>query len=130
MEFHIGREDNGNQFRYAICSCHGCNVFKHNRCIIQGNSEQKKEAYIMSDAQIHITCPRCNYSDTTSMPIGKYNEAVYQPCSTSDDEEDHNLKDQISCENCHNGFDFYWCAGHTATENDTRTIRERYEFKG
>ena len=78
MEFHIGREDNGNQFRYAKCSCHCCNVFKHNRCIIRGNSEQKKGAYIMSDAQIHITCPRCNYSNTTSMPIGKYDEVVYQ----------------------------------------------------
>jgi len=55
------------------------------------------------------------------MPIGKYNEAEYQPCSTSDDEEDHNMKDQITCENCHNGFDFYWCAGHTTIENDTRS---------
>jgi len=26
MEFQFGQEDNGNQFRYAICSCHGYNV--------------------------------------------------------------------------------------------------------
>jgi len=26
MEFHIGQEENGNQFNYAICSCPGCNV--------------------------------------------------------------------------------------------------------
>lgn len=26
MEFHIGQEDNGNKFHYAICSCPGCEV--------------------------------------------------------------------------------------------------------
>lgn len=26
MDFHIGQEDNGNQFDYAVCSCPGCKV--------------------------------------------------------------------------------------------------------
>ena len=28
------------------------------------------------------------------------------------------MRDQIRCDNCHNNFDFYWCAVHTTTENN------------
>ena len=26
MDFHGGKEDTGNQFRYAVCSCPSCNI--------------------------------------------------------------------------------------------------------
>jgi hypothetical protein len=26
MDFRAGKEDTGNQFRYAICSCPACNI--------------------------------------------------------------------------------------------------------
>jgi hypothetical protein len=67
----------------------------------------------------HITCPQCNYSNMATAPISKYKEVVYQPCNDNEGKQDHNMKDQIKCESCHNRFDFYWCAGHTMMENDT-----------
>lgn len=74
----------------------------------------------MSDTQrIMISCPQCNYSNGVPVTIPKYKEIVYQPCNDNNVQQDHNKKDQIKCENCHNNFDFYWCEGHTVVENDT-----------
>jgi|SRR5687768_6527312 len=89
MEFHIGQEENGNQFNYAICSCPGC--------------------------------PQCNYSNTATSSIAKYKEVVYQPCNDIEGQQDHNIKDQMRCDNCHNSFEFYWCAGHNMVENNARS---------
>jgi hypothetical protein len=76
----------------------------------------------MSDAQeIHIACPQCNYSNAAAIPIAKYKEAVYQPCNQNEGQQEHNKKDHIRCENCHNSFDFYWCAGHSMVKNDTHS---------
>ena len=32
------------------------------------------------------------------------------------------MKDQIKCDNCHNSFDFFWCAGHTIMENNAKSL--------
>jgi hypothetical protein len=66
-----------------------------------------------------IACPQCNFSNIATCPNAKYKEVVYQPCNDNEGQkEDHNMIDQIRCDNCHNNFDFYWCAGHTTTENN------------
>lgn len=74
----------------------------------------------MSDArEVHIACSQCNHTNAVPIPISKYEELVYQPCSDKEGQQDHNKKDQITCENCKNTFDFYWCAGHPIRENVT-----------
>ena len=65
-----------------------------------------------------IACPQCNFSNIATCPNAKYKEVVYQPCNDNEGQKDHNMRDQIRCNNCHNNFDFYWCAGHTTTENN------------
>jgi len=52
-------------------------------------------------------------------PIPKYKEVVYQPCNENGGKQNHNMKDQIRRDSCHNSFDFYWCGGHIIKENDT-----------
>ena len=75
----------------------------------------------MSDVlEFHISCPQCNYSNIATTSIAKYKEVVYQPCNDNEDQQDHNMKDQIRCDNCHKSFDFYWCAGHTVSENNEK----------
>lgn len=69
--------------------------------------------------EFHITCPHCSYSNIATAPTSKYKEAVYQPCNENDGKQDHNMKGQIKCASCHNRFEFYWCAGHPANQNDT-----------
>lgn len=64
-----------------------------------------------------IACPQCNFSNMATCPDEKYKEVVYQPCNDNEGQKDHNIRDQIRCDNCHNNFDFYLCAGHTTTEN-------------
>ena len=64
-----------------------------------------------------IACPQCNFSNIVTCPDEKYKEVVYQPCNDNEGQKNHNMRDQIRCDNCHNYFDFYWCAGHTTTEN-------------
>lgn len=66
--------------------------------------------------EFYIACPQCNFSNKTIAPA-KYKEVVYQPCNNIEDQEDHNIRDQIICDNCHNNFDFYWCAGHKIKGN-------------
>lgn len=66
-----------------------------------------------------VECPQCSYSNTAIAPMSKYKEVVYQPCNDDEGQQDHNMKDQIRCDSCHNRFDFYWCAGHAVMENDT-----------
>ena len=75
----------------------------------------------MSDVlEFHISCPQCNYSNVATTSTAKYKEVVYQPCNDNEGQQDHNMKDQIRCDNCHNSFDFYWCAGHTVNENNAK----------
>jgi len=75
----------------------------------------------MSDVlEFHISCPQCNYSNIATTSIAKYKEVVYQPCNDNEGQQVHNMKDQIRCDNCHNSFDFYWCAGHTVNENNAK----------
>jgi hypothetical protein len=96
------------------------NLFKPHGRVMQILSITTVEDVIMSHTQeIHIVCPQCNYSNAASIPSAKYREAVYQPCNQDEDQYDHNRKDHIRCENCHNSFDFYWCAGQSKVENDT-----------
>ena len=75
----------------------------------------------MSDVlEFQIACPMCIYSNTatTSTPI--YKEVVYQPSNDNEGKQDHDMKDQIRSDNCGNSFDFYWCAGHTVSENNAK----------
>ena len=55
--------------------------------------------------EFHISCPQCNYSNTATSSIAKYKEVVYQPCNDIEGQQDHNIKDQMRCDNCHNSFD-------------------------
>ena len=56
----------------------------------------------MSDVlEFHISCPQCNYSNIATTSIAKYKEVVYQPCNDNEGQQDHNMKDQIRCDNCH-----------------------------
>lgn len=78
----------------------------------------------MSDVlEFHIACPQCNYSNSASTPNAKYKEVVYQPCNDTEGQQDHNVKDKIRCDNCHNTFDFYWCAGHVMMGNNAESGR-------
>jgi hypothetical protein len=84
----------------------------------------------MSDVQeLHISCPQCNYSNTAISPISKYKEVVYQPCNDNEGQRDHNMRDQIRCDNCHNNFDFYWCAGHRTIENSGGNAKSDNDVK-
>jgi hypothetical protein len=74
---------------------------------------------MINSPDFHIACPQCNYSNAVTVPVAKYKEVVYQLCNDNEGYQDHNMKDQIKCDSCHNRFDFYWCAGHTVVENDT-----------
>ena len=72
----------------------------------------------MTDPQVfHIACPECDYSNIATPSSDKYKEVVYQPCNNTQDQQDHNMKDQIKCDSCNNRFDFYWCS-HTTNKND------------
>jgi hypothetical protein len=78
----------------------------------------------MSDVlEFRIACPQCNYSNSASTPTAKYKEVVYQPCNDTEGQQDHNVKDKIRCDNCHNTFDFYWCAGHVMMGNNAESGR-------
>ena len=59
--------------------------------------------------ELHIACPQCNYSNTATTSNAKYKEVVYQLCNDNEGQQDHNMKDQIKCDNCDNSFDFFWC---------------------
>lgn len=62
----------------------------------------------MNDAlEFHIACPQCNYLNTATTSNAKYKEVVYQPFNDNEGQQDHNLKEQIRCDNCDNSFDFY-----------------------
>jgi protein-arginine kinase activator protein McsA len=73
--------------------------------------------------EFHISCPQCNYSNTATSSISKYKEIVYQPCNDDVGLQDHNVKDQMSCDNCYDTFEFYWCAGHKMVENNAGSGR-------
>ncbi len=77
----------------------------------------KKNRGIETLNNFPITCPQCDFSNIATCPDEKYKEVVYQPCNDNEGQKDHNMRDQIRCDNCHNNFDFCWCAGHTTTEN-------------
>lgn len=71
----------------------------------------------MTDSLVFsINCPQCNFSNSATAPNVKYKEIVYQLCDDNEGQQDHNIRDQIKCDNCHKDFDFYWCAGHTIIE--------------
>ena len=67
----------------------------------------------MTAVEFLIACPRCNYSNIATASNPKYKEVVYQSCNEKDGKHDHNVKDRIRCDSCHNDFDFYWCVGHS-----------------
>ena len=69
MDFHIGQEDNGNQFHYAVCSCPGCKVclgimsVQSGRRKIRGQNIERcaRISHILSSVQLlerrnHINC--------------------------------------------------------------------------
>lgn len=68
--------------------------------------------------KFHISCPQRNYSNTATSSIAKYKEVVYYPCNDNEGQQDHNMKVQLRCDNCHNSFELYWCAGHNMMENN------------
>ena len=67
--------------------------------------------------EFHIACPMYNYSNIATTLTPKY-KVVYQPSNDNEGKQDHNMKDQIRCDNCDNNFDFYWCTGHSIMENN------------
>ena len=79
--------------------------------------------------ELQIACPQCNYSNTATPPIAKYKEVVYQPCDDNEGQGDHNIRDRIKCDNCHNQFDFYWCAGHPIIEGAGELRRLDHDVK-
>ena len=59
----------------------------------------------MSDVlEFHIACPMCNYSNTATTSNPKYKEVVYQPSNDNEGKQDHDMKDQIGCDNCDKQF--------------------------
>lgn len=84
----------------------------------------------MSDVQqVYIACPQCNYSNAVTAPNAKYKEVVYQPCNDNEGQEDHNMKGQIRCNDCHKYFDFYWCAGHRMIEDVGERTKSDHDIK-
>ena len=61
--------------------------------------------------EVHIGLSTMQLLNTATTSNAKY-KVVYQPCNDNEGQQDHNMKDQIKCDNCHNSFDFFWCAGH------------------
>lgn len=75
--------------------------------------------------EIRITCPQCNYSNSATPPTEKYKEVVHQPCEDNEGQGDHNIRNQIICNNCHKEFEFYWCTGHTMENAEGLTRLDR-----
>lgn len=97
-------------------------LFRNFVCIVR--TTEKSGGQIMSEVlEFHISCPQCNYSNTATSSISKYKEIVYQPCNDDVGLQDHNVKDQMSCDNCYDSFEFYWCAGHKMVENNAGSGR-------
>ncbi|MDW0144772.1 MAG: hypothetical protein QOK69_07340 [Nitrososphaeraceae archaeon] len=95
-------------------------MFRDDVCIVRAT--KGKEVKIMNNVlELHIACPQCNYSNTATTSNAKYKEVVYQPCNDNEGQQDHNMNDQIKCDNCDNSFDFFWCAGHTIMENNAKS---------